>query len=121
MTKEDIEKKRLKEQKTVEEMIRLYCRKRHGKTELCEDCAELLQYASERSARCPFMENKTFCSNCKVHCYRKDMREKIQAVMRFAGPRMLLSHPAMALSHVYYSKKERRRMRREDAHGKPSV
>ena len=20
--------------------------------------------------RCPFMENKTFCSACKVHCYK---------------------------------------------------
>ncbi len=28
---------------------------------------------------------KTFCANCKVHCYKPEMREKIRAVMRFFG------------------------------------
>jgi hypothetical protein len=28
------------------------------------------------------------------------MREAIRTVMRFAGPRMLLSHPILALFHV---------------------
>ncbi|MDR2525428.1 MAG: nitrous oxide-stimulated promoter family protein, partial [Oscillospiraceae bacterium] len=32
-------------------------------------------------------------------CYRADMREKIRAVMRYAGPRMLLHHPVMAIRH----------------------
>ena len=27
-------------------------------------------YARECSDKCPFMETKTFCSNCRVHCYR---------------------------------------------------
>lgn len=31
----------------------------------------------------PFMETKTFCSQCKVHCYKKDKREQIRKVMRF--------------------------------------
>ena len=39
------------------------------------------------------MESKTFCSNCRVHCYCPDMREKIRMVMRFSGPRMLFYHP----------------------------
>ena len=29
------------------------------------------------------METKTFCSNCRVHCYRSEMREEIRKVMRF--------------------------------------
>ena len=45
------------------------------------------------------METKTFCSNCKVHCYRPDMRERIRAVMRFSGPRMLLYHPITGIRH----------------------
>ena len=36
-------------------------------------------YAWARSDHCPFMEAKTFCSNCKVHCYRPEMREQIRA------------------------------------------
>lgn len=77
---------------------------------LCPECAELEAYARMRSDKCPFMETKTFCSNCKVHCYKPVMREKIREVMRFSGPRMLFSHPMMAISHVIESKKEKKRL-----------
>ena len=103
--------KREREKQSVSEMIRLYCRKRHGtRTGLCPECAELDAYARTRSDRCPFMETKTFCSNCKVHCYKPEMREKIREVMRFSGPRMLFHHPVMAVRHVIESKREQKRM-----------
>ncbi len=108
------DKKREREKKTVALMIRLYCRKKHGaKNVLCPDCKELSEYAAMRSDKCPFMESKTFCSNCKVHCYKLDMREKIREVMRFSGPRMILYHPIMAVRHVIESKKEKRRLERK--------
>ena len=108
------EEKRKKEQRVVEEMIRLYCRKHHkgydGKTgRLCPVCQQLSDYAKLRSEKCPFMEKKTFCSNCKVHCYQPEMREKIRRVMRFSGPRMLLYHPIMAMWHVVCTLREKRR------------
>lgn len=56
------------------------------------------------------METKTFCSNCKVHCYRPEMREKIRVVMRYSGPRMLFCHPILALRHVAESRAEKRRL-----------
>ena len=103
--------KREREKQIVSEMIRLYCRKKHGtRTGLCPECAELDAYARTRSDRCPFMETKTFCSNCKVHCYKPEMREKIREVMRFSGPRMLFHHPVMAVRHVIESKREQKRM-----------
>ena len=106
-----VETKRQREKKTVALMIKLYCRKKHGtKNELCPDCKALSEYAAMRSDKCPFMESKTFCSNCKVHCYKPDMREKIREVMRFSGPRMILYHPIMAVRHVIESKKEKRRL-----------
>lgn len=109
-----VESKREREKKTVALMIRLYCRKKHGtKKELCPECQALHDYAMLRSDKCPFMETKTFCSNCKVHCYKKDMREKIREVMRFSGPRMILYHPVMAVRHVIESKKEKRRLESE--------
>lgn len=85
-----VEKKRQKEQRVVEEMIRLYCRKNHieyDKTTggMCPVCQELSDYARLRSQKCPFMEEKTFCANCKVHCYKPEMRERIRQVMRFSG------------------------------------
>lgn len=106
-----VEKKRQKEQYVVEEMIRLYCRKNHPKEkrqegQMCPDCQRLSDYAKQRSQKCPFMEEKTFCANCKVHCYKPEMREQIRQVMRFSGPRMLLYHPVLAVWHLVCSKKE---------------
>lgn len=106
----DVEKKRQKEQQVVGEMIALYCRKNHTdykKGKLCPVCQELLDYASARSEHCPFMKQKTFCANCKVHCYKPEMREKIRKVMRYSGPRMLLYHPVLALWHLITSRRER--------------
>lgn len=107
----DLQAKREREKRMVSEMITLYCRKKHGHSDgLCPDCAALRDYAMQRSDRCPFMEHKTFCSNCKVHCYRPDMRDKIREVMRFCGPRMLLHHPIAAVRHVWETTKEKRRL-----------
>ena len=111
--KKEIEKKRAMEQAVVKEMIALYCRKEHGSANLCPSCRELLEYAHTRSQNCPFMEEKTFCSNCRVHCYKPEMREKIREVMRFSGPRMLLYHPAMAVWHVVCLIKEKRKMKND--------
>ena len=88
----------------------IYCRKKHGGKTLCPDCAALDAYARLRSEKCPFMETKTFCSNCRVHCYKPEMREKIRAVMRFSGPRMLFYHPILAIRHVIETKKETKRL-----------
>lgn len=96
-------------------MISLYCKKKHKhKKELCSVCQELTNYALTRIERCPFMENKTFCSNCKVHCYTPIMQEKIREVMRFSGPRMIFFHPIMALNHVITSKRERRKIKKSE-------
>ena len=110
----DVQSKREREKRIVSEMIALYCHRKHGtKGRICDDCAALDAYARMRSDKCPFMETKTFCSNCKVHCYKPDMREKIREVMRFSGPRMLTVHPVIAIKHVIESKREKRRMENE--------
>ena len=110
----DVESKREREKSTVALMIRLYCKKKHGvKSELCEECQALHDYAMLRSDKCPFMETKTFCSNCKVHCNKTDMREKIREVMRYSGPRMIFHHPVKAIRHVIESKKEKKRLEKK--------
>lgn len=106
----DIQTKREREKQLVFQMIALYCKKQHGGKSLCPDCAALDAYARQRSDRCPFMETKTFCSNCKVHCYKPEMREKIRAVMRFSGPRMLFHHPVIAIHHMIETQKEKKRL-----------
>ena len=102
-----IQKKREAEKRIVSQMIALYCRKhRHAAEGLCEACMELSDYTQERADSCPFMETKTFCSNCEVHCYKPEMRERIIEVMRFSGPRMIFYHLILAIRHLLTSRKK---------------
>ena len=114
-TNPKIEKKRSDEKLLVSEMIDLYCRKQHGskKGQLCPECRQLHDYALARIDHCPFMETKTFCSACKVHCYKPEMREKIRAVMRWAGPRMLPVHPTLSIRHVVVTIRSKREAKQE--------
>ncbi len=90
-----------RERETLEAMIRIFCRDRHGtKGKLCAVCSGLLAYAAKRLDKCPFGVRKPTCANCTVHCYRPDMREQILAVMRHAGPRMIWRHPVLAAFHL---------------------
>jgi len=99
----DLSRGRLRrEWRTIEAMIALACEKRHNgaRRALCAACRELADYARARLERCPFGEAKSTCANCRVHCYRAAMRERVRDVMRFAGPRMLARHPYLALLHM---------------------
>ena len=87
--------------KTIDVMIRLYCRDRHGSGgELCPDCQSLRRYAEQRLARCPYRPNKPACSKCPTHCYQQVMRERVRQVMSYAGRRMLLRHPVLSFWHL---------------------
>ena len=88
------------EKRTVEKMIRLYCRRKEGNRELCPSCSELLEYAVVRLSRCRFGNDKSTCQKCPVHCYKPVMRDKMREVMRWAGPRMMLYHPVDAIRHL---------------------
>ena len=76
---------------------------------LCPACAALLEYAGQRRDRCPHGDNKPFCSSCLIHCYKPEMRRQMRAVMRYAGPRMLLSHPIPVLRHMAETMRKKRR------------
>jgi hypothetical protein len=93
------------EVRTVAAMIRMYCRAHHGTTKnLCENCDGLFSYAQERISKCPFGDGKPVCNQCTVHCYNPEMRARVQAVMRFAGPRMIWHHPVLAIRHLWRSR-----------------
>ena len=90
-----------RERRTVLAMIRLYCHDHHKTTgKLCPDCDSLWDYYQGRLDRCVFGEKKSTCAKCPVHCYAPDPRAQIKVVMRYAGPRMLLRHPILALGHI---------------------
>jgi hypothetical protein len=91
-----------RERRTIDAMIGIYCRHHHGTgPDFCGSCGDLAKYAAERLDRCPFGADKPTCANCKVHCYRAEMRERVRTVMRYAGPRMLLRHPVLAVMHKW--------------------
>ncbi len=88
------------EKRTIDAMLGIYCQDRHGiRGALCADCARLRDYAHGRLDTCPFQEEKPVCNRCAVHCYSQTMRERVREVMRYAGPRMPLRHPWLALLH----------------------
>ena len=88
------------EGKTINVMISLYCRDHHQCEFPCEQCRELLEYAIERVKQCPLQERRTTCGKCHIHCFKPSMQKKIKEVMRYAGPRMLKTHPLLAAKHM---------------------
>ncbi|MDO5524296.1 MAG: nitrous oxide-stimulated promoter family protein [Bacteroidia bacterium] len=97
------------EKKVISKMISIYCRANHKPVgELCEECSALDSYAMKRLENCPFGENKPTCGSCSIHCYKSDMRLKIQEVMRFSGFRMMFLHPMDTIRHFYKESKRNR-------------
>jgi hypothetical protein len=96
---------------TIRAMAGIYCRDHHGASAtahdiLCAECQDLMDYATRRLDRCVFGDDKPTCANCKVHCYTATMRERVRAMMRYAGPRMLWRHPFLAIAHVVDGRRE---------------
>ena len=90
---------------TIGAMLRIYCRDHHRDAArvargLCGECAALFDYARKRLAGCPYGPDKPTCANCRIHCYGPAQREQTRVMMRYAGPRMMLRHPYLALAHV---------------------
>ncbi len=96
-----------RERKTISIMIAMYCNDKHATehANLCSDCSKLNDYSQGQITKCPFLDNKPVCNQCTVHCYIPKIREDIKTVMRYAGPRMLLHHPYLALMHMIASNK----------------
>ncbi|WP_122629122.1 nitrous oxide-stimulated promoter family protein [Lucifera butyrica] len=89
-----------REKQILKTMIAIYCYGCHKIGDsLCPGCHSLLEYALQHLQHCKFGEKKPACRQCPVHCYRRDMREKIIQVMRYSGPRLLFKHPLLALAH----------------------
>jgi len=95
-----------REVKTVGIMIGMYCRHHHGTEKICDGCRELYGYARQRSLKCPFGDDKPVCAKCHIHCYQPEMKAKIKEVMKFSGPKMVRSHPLLAVRHLIAARKE---------------
>lgn len=100
----DLEQGRLRrEWRTMQAMVAIYCRD-HGHApaadgKLCVECAGFLDYAARRLEKCPYGPAKPTCAKCPIHCYKPQPRELARQIMRYAGPRMMLRHPWLSLTH----------------------
>lgn len=123
---EAVRVKREQEKAGVHFMIEFYCHHKHktAKGNLCPECQELADFSAMRIDKCPFMETKTFCSECKVQCFRSkpEMQKRIGEVMRYSGPRMIVYSPKTVLKHgwltmkrVIKNKMKAKRRRRSEA------
>jgi len=92
---------------TVSAMVRIYCHDKHGtpRGELCCACAALTDYAAMRLEKCPYGTEKTTCRECPIHCYKPAERATMRDVMIYAGPRMLVRHPLLAVRHLWLERK----------------
>ena len=96
-----IKKRLARERLTMTKMVGIYCAAHHDSCEdsLCGSCREFLRYAGVRLQKCPYGDDKPTCANCPVHCYKPTRLAQARKIMRFAGPRMLLRHPLLAITH----------------------
>ena len=90
-----------REKRTVERMIRLYCRRKEHNAELCEACRSLLSYACRRLETCRYGPLKRLLQTVHGSLLRSGTAGKDSgrdALCR--TPRMLLYHPLEALRHL---------------------
>jgi hypothetical protein len=91
--------------KTVGLMIGIYCRDNHnvsGKNNgaLCSFCSKLRDYCYLKLDKCIYGKDKPVCVKCKTHCYSEPVRKEIKTVMRYSGPKMLLSYPFLTVRYI---------------------
>lgn len=100
---------RLREEaETIRVMTGEYCAHFHGTDgkNLCPACREFLAYALKRLACCPYGGEKPVCGKCKIHGYKPAERETARRIMRWAGPRLMWTHPKMAFIHLLDLRRE---------------
>ena len=97
-------KRLLRKTKTLRLMVQMYCERihhhNHYQPKLCPECEETINYALEKSQKCPYKEKASVCETCKIHCYQKEKQEKMKKIMRFSGPKMIFHHPILAIWHL---------------------
>ncbi|OAT35012.1 nitrous oxide-stimulated promoter family protein [Proteus myxofaciens] len=92
-----------REKKTIQKMVSLYSRSHIQEDENYYE--QLLDYAYKRLDKCRYGEEKPACKQCPIHCYQPAKREAMKQIMRWAGPRMLIYHPILAIRHLIDDRK----------------
>lgn len=89
------------EKRVVEQMVELYCKHKLGMLAIDDEHKALIAYAHKRLDGCKFGDDKPACKRCPIHCYKPTMRAEMRAIMRWAGPRMIIYNPIAAIKHLF--------------------
>lgn len=85
----------------VAEMIGIYFRAKHkSREDLCKACKELEIYSNKKTDNCRNKNKKVICKNCSTQCYSKEMKKRIQEVMRFPGFRYFIRKPITVIRYM---------------------
>jgi hypothetical protein len=92
-----------REKLTIKHMMVIYCRgHRHAVSGICADCGSILRYAHDRIDGCSYLGSaKPACGLCRSNCFTPEMDWHFTQIMRYAGPRMMVCHPILALAHFW--------------------
>ena len=90
---------------TIEKMIKIYKKSHPAPDDNPEYYQTLFSYAVKRLEKCRYGEAKPACKQCPIHCYQPKQREQMKIIMRWAGPKMLYSHPILAIRHLIDDRK----------------
>lgn len=94
-----------REIKTIGKMINIYEKAHPAANDTPDYYQKLFAYAVNRLEKCRYGEAKPACKQCPIHCYQPKMREQMKLVMRWAGPKMLIHHPILAIRHLLDDRK----------------
>ncbi|MBP6122848.1 MULTISPECIES: nitrous oxide-stimulated promoter family protein [Providencia] len=90
---------------TIEKMIKIYEKAYPAPIDNPDHYQKLYSYAINRLEKCRYGEQKPACKQCPIHCYQPKMREQMKVIMRWAGPKMLIHHPILAIRHLLDDRK----------------
>lgn len=73
-----------------------------GERRMCAECAGFMAYAVARRLNCPLEAEKPSCKHCRIHCYGKEQRDKVRAVMAYSGRKLMLRGRLDYVWHYFF-------------------
>ena len=91
-----------REYRTMHCMVQIYCADHHATAggALCGECGEFLGLRAAPAREVPVRRRKAGLRQVPDPLLQAAQREQARSIMRYAGPRMVLRHPWLSLTHM---------------------
>jgi hypothetical protein len=115
-TMETLSKLQKQDIRLIGKFVEVYCNGKHqpreklpfnlpenlGERQLCDECADFMEYSVARRLKCPLEVEKPSCKHCRIHCYAPKQREKIREIMSYAGKKMMMRGRLDYIWHYFF-------------------